>query len=830
MFSRLVILLGLLSLVSAVPKYVPAEDSTDQLTTLMKTESSLDFSRIRALAHSDAGEAWHHTADLFFAVHAGKNEYVVVDAVKDTKGWDFSSFEDLKTRAIYETKTSYKLLPQVVSLDQHDAKSVNDISSVHLEHCSSDRQLREGDLVIGSSHGAWYKSASVQPKLSTAGLLKTHAEADKHAIVLARRVLSVKTLADGGCVSATTESLHPLELFETMDIESSGYRPFHDVSVPLAVPTEERERELQNVANPDAPIVACPDFVHTKGKQFTQGTASGVSYNLGSKGGCLQYNYNIGSISMNYNWNSRAASKTKVQLSQGLRCKDCFLYTGAGFLVIAQYVTGSYLRAEIKVAGGAGFNLNLAASNPTITGSKSIQILSEGSWQKISLGPSLSFQYAMGGVQADVSGSGTAVGSGFAIAGAQAQASAGFAYSGGKSWTPVSAFKSYKAPSVSMKFTSARPTAAMVMLTGTLLGKIVLGGAVGSLSGHVDLTASANLDYKTSSMTSLSAAVASSRSLLSGTRDAQMHAVGALIPIDSSYSGLVPNEEHFLFFSLLTPDGLEIPIHEDRFTSSSDGKGTHRSQWKVPSDSRMQSGAGYRIRVRASNLYSRQVDTQPFGLNVFDPEHDPLIQSPRGGDVFQAGSRMQVKWDPSALHYFKKNGPMRGKHFKTRKVTFELHGEKDGGEKGSTRRGLNVGDRHDWENSGNAEIQIPEDFSRRFDRFYVQVHDAEADEVGGWNTGFFYVHHQKQQQAQNRLRAPASRRRSVKPRPPQQDKQLQVVNSENRALQSCKSKFYFGFGVVASGGADSFDILLFSVPLGIEMQPVPLLPVKVVCV
>jgi hypothetical protein len=829
MLARLLVLVGLLSLVSAAPKYVP-EGSPDQLTTVMKAEEVLDFTRIRALAHSDAGEPWHHTADLFFAVHAGKSEYVVVDAVKDTKGWDFSSYEDLKSRAIYETKTSYKLLPQVVSLDQHDAKSVNDISSVHLEHCSSDRKLREGDLVIGSSHGAWYKSASVQPKLSTAGLLKTHAEADKHAIVLARRVLSVKTIADGGCVSATTESLHPLELFETMDIESSGYRPFHDVSVPLAVSTEERERELQNVANPDAPIVACPDFTFTKGKQFTQGTASGVSYNLGSQGGCLQYNYNIGSISMNYDWNSRAASQTNVVLSSGLVCSDCFLYTGAGFLVIAQYSTGSFFRAEIKVAGGAGFNLNVVAANPTIQGSKTIPILSQGSWQSISLGPSLAFNYAMGGVQADVSGSGTAVGQGKAIAGAQAQASAGFAYTGGKSWTPVSAFSSYKAPSVSMKFTSVRATSAVVMLTGRLVGKIVLGGAVGSVTGHVDITATVNIDYKTSSATTFSAVVAdASRSLLSGSRDARTHAVGESVPIDSSYSGLVPNEEHFLFFSLITPDGQEIPIHEDRFTSTPEGKGSHRSQWKVPSDSRMQSASGYRIRVRCSNLYSRHVDTQPFGLNVFDPEHDPLVQSPRGGDVFQAGSRMPVKWDPSALHYFKKDGPMRGKHFKTRKVTFELHGEKDGGVKGSTRRGLNVGDRHDWENTGNAEIQIPEDFSRRFDRFYVQVHDAEADEVGGWNTGFFYVHHQKQQQAQKQLRAPASRRRSVKPRPPQ-DKQLQVVHNENRALATCASNFFFGFGVVASGGADSFSILLFDVPIGLQTQPVNLLPVKVICV
>lgn len=97
MLARLLVLVGLLSLVSAAPKYVPAEGSPDQLTTVMKAEEVLDFSRIRALAHSDAGEPWHHTADLFFAVHAGKSEYVVVDAVKDTKGWDFSSYEDLKS-------------------------------------------------------------------------------------------------------------------------------------------------------------------------------------------------------------------------------------------------------------------------------------------------------------------------------------------------------------------------------------------------------------------------------------------------------------------------------------------------------------------------------------------------------------------------------------------------------------------------------------------------------------------------------------------------------------------------------------------------------------
>jgi len=819
------------------------------MLTVVNSETDLDFARLRILAHSPEGEPWHHSSDLFFAVHAGKTEYSVVDSVKDTHEWDFSSYDDLKNRALYETKTDYKLLDRVVSLDAQHAQAVQDISPEHFQHCVEEQShtLQEGDFVIGSSHGAWFKSKSVQSRLASAGLLAAHKDdASKHSIALVRRVVSTELAADG-CRKVITESLHPLEIFESMKIESSGVRPFHDVSVPLATPTEERERELQNnVVNPDAPLVTCPKYAFTAGKQFTKGTAGGVSYNLGTQGGCLQYNYNIGSITMNYNWNTRGSQQT-ILLSTGLTCKDCYLYTGAGFLVIAQYQTGSSFRAEVKVGGGAGFNLNMIATNPSIRGSQVINVLGAGSWSTINLGPGLAFSYSMGGVRADVSGSGSATGSGSAVAGAQAQASMGFAYSGGKTWTPTTAFSTWTKPSVSMKFTSFKPTSAEVLLTGRLNAQIVLGSGVGKLTGHVDITAQSRIDYKMSSMTSLSAriaedeAFAARRALGSSDVEGQTFAPGSEVPIDTSYKGLVPEEEHVLFFSLMTPEGQEIPIHEGRFITSKSGTGRHRSAWRVPSDSRFSHG-GHRIMVRCSNLYSRAVSTQPFSFSDF-VNNGGAVSSPTSGDRVVGGDEqpINIRWDTTNMHRFKRDGPMHGKHMKTRRVMFELHGEKldkSGAvvQQASTRKLVP----EPVDNTGEASIVIPASFANRFERFFVEVHDADADEVSGSNTGYFYRKASPAVSRSGAARVPRVDRRNrgevagggkaLRLRGGGDALAVQEEQESARALAACKSDFTFGFGVLASGGLDSMSILLWSVPIGQDLPFQWLLPVKVMCV
>lgn len=320
----------LLAVVAAAAKRALEEES-------VKLDFSLpDFSLLRAAAHASDAAPFAHSDDLLFAVHQGKSSFDVVESVKSTEGWDFSDYEALKSKALYETKTSYTLHPEqehkVVSLDLHARTAVREVSSAHLLHCHEQEILSVGDHVIGSTAGAWFNSAPVQGSLSTAGLMARHADATKHSLVMVRRVLSVSAAQDDNCRVVKTESLHPLELFASMDVESSGTRPFHDVQRPFAQQTEEEERKLQ-VANPDAPLVACASFPQAStGKTIAAGTVAGVAYNLGTGAGCLQYNKDVGSISMNYDWNKRGAVNRQVTLTQGLTCSDCYLYTGAGFL------------------------------------------------------------------------------------------------------------------------------------------------------------------------------------------------------------------------------------------------------------------------------------------------------------------------------------------------------------------------------------------------------------------------------------------------------------------------------------------------------------------
>ena len=474
----------------------------------------------------------------------------------------------------------------------------------------------------------------------------------------------------------------------------------------------------------------------------------------------------------------------------------------------------------------------------------------------------------MGGVHIDVSGSGTAKGSGNAVAGAQAQASAGFAYSGGKTWTPVQSFASWTNPSVKMKFSTVTAVSATVMVTGRLQGQIVLGSGVGTLTGHIDLTAQAVIDYKTSSTTKLSASIAAAqdRRALGATAAAaaaasgmdgeeQTFAPGSDVPIDVSYSGLVPEEEHTLFFSLVTPEGQDIPIHEGRFVSSKSGKGTHRSAWRVPSDSRFAEKAGHKIRVRCSNLYSRTVSTQPFSISSSSSSSaaavsapSSVVSEPADGDRVVTGDERPflVRWDTSNMHRFKRDGPMHGKRIKTSRVVFELHGEKldkTGAvvTQGSTRRLV----QEPVANTGEASVVIPPSFAASFDRFYVEVHDADADEVGGSSSGYFY--HRASPASASVARPGAARVPRVADRRGRGDGKAMrlrgggaetaavgVVHDEqetsSRALANCASKFYFGYGVMASGGLDSMKILLWNVPIGQDLPYQWLLPLKVTCV
>lgn len=853
MMFRLVVLLAVLALTWGTKR------DSEELKTIVNEDLPLpDFVALRAYALSPDAEPWHHTSDLFFAIHNGKSEYTVVESVKDTTGWDFSNYEELKTRALHETTTSYKLLnnaDSIISLDQSQhTTAVKEIGEAHITHCAFTGKV--GDHVIGSSHGAWFMQAS--PKQ---GMYAAHKDGTSHSIVLARRVLSMTVGADN-CHTLTTETVHPLELFESMNVESRGTRPFHEISLAEAKEMEQEQqkqkeasRHLQ-VANPDPPLVACSKFTAPVGTKYAgPGSAGGVSYSIGSSAGCLQYNYDVGSVAMNYNWNTKSAVSRNLLIATGLTCRDCYLYTGAGFLAIGQYVTRQYFRMEVKVSGGAGFKLNMFANNPTLQASKTFNILSAGSWSTINLGAGLAFQYQMGGVRIDVSGSGTAVGGGTVVAGAEAQASAGMVYSASKMTYPVSAFKSFTTPKVALKFTSLKPLSAMVIPTGRLNVKLTFGGAVGSVTGHMDFSAMINFDYKTSSMTSLSAFVglAAEASAEARALEGQRYTPGMKVPVTISYKGFYPNEEHHAFYSVTAPNGQEIRVMDQKFTTSNTGTGTYTAHWTVPSDSYFAPQNGNKqahFNVRVSNLHSRSVKSSPFTLDVYNPS-EGVVAYPSAGSVVPTDVPVTVKWDASKLHYFKGHAmsAMHGYPVQSRHVVFECTGEKLQGGKVIDSRSTRHLISGSVDNLGQATIMFPSSFAKRFDRFYLEVHDKTADSVGGWNAGYFT------------LSSPATAVASAKATPNVATEMkvlsatklslrhatvaqpvvaaaavaapvVPVVSAEEeaRALAGCSSGFYWGFGVTFMGAVDYMTILLWDVPLGYASSVVNLMPVKVYCV
>ena len=101
-----------------------------------------------------------------------------------------------------------------------------------------------------------------------------------------------------------------------------------------------------------------------------------------------------------------------------------------------------------------------------------------------------------------------------------------------------------------------------------------------------------------------------SRSLLAGRASPVAYSPGMSLPITTTYTGFYPNEVHYLFYSLVTPAGEEIKVHEEKFKSAASGSGSHTAHWTVPSDNYFATDGeanNAHIIVRCSNLLSRAV-------------------------------------------------------------------------------------------------------------------------------------------------------------------------------------------------------------------------------
>lgn len=200
-----------------------------------------------------------------------------------------------------------------------------------------------------------------------------------------------------------------------------------------------------------------------------------------------------------------------------------------------------------------------------------------------------------------------------------------------------------------------------------------------------------------------------------------------------------------------------------------------------------------------------------------------------------------VKWDASKMRHFapKDGSPIHGESVKAAQVSFELTGETldaSGSPVASaSTRALISGS---VDNLGQASVVIPSAFAAKYDRFYLEVHDAAADSVGGWNAGYFTVSPSATAGTAKAVAASASKAKSppslrarvAAPRPKALTTPALSEEEVSRALQSCKSGVFVGYGATSQGAVDYMTILLWDVPLGYATGIVKLLPVQVVCV
>lgn len=246
--------------------------------------------------------------------------------------------------------------------------------------------------------------------------------------------------------------------------------------------------------------------------------------------------------------------------------------------------------------------------------------------------------------------------------------------------------------------------------------------------------------------------------------------------------------------------------------------------------------------VRSSNLYTKPVKTQPFSLNVYDPTTG-IVTYPHNGAAVPTDVPIVVKWNAASMHYFapKDGSPIHGQAVSSSQVRFELTGEKlDGAGRVvavSSTRALISGS---VDNLGQAVVVLPSSFTSKYDRFYLECHDSTADNVGGWNAGYFTALPSAATPSsapKNALAVVPSAakkanlrvERAVVPRQLAQTPERTAADEE-RELAGCASGFYIGYGASVMGAVDSMTILLWTVPLGYATGVVPLLPVQVICI
>ena len=270
------------------------------------------------LASRDA--VFTHGKEFLDAISHGLQQFDVYEN-KTAATYDAKDFVELRNSDgkvdtySYDSHTSYSLKYDVSSY--HNLDDVERLMSFglirqfednHIVHCDHGSPILIGAILIGSSHGSWAKENDVENyvarTLSSLLLHPSHlaVRVDK-GLTLLRQVVRTESFDSTGnevCTKLHTESIHPLELFKTMRIESIAESPFQhmysgsnpDPSIETTAPTKQTRKAMSAIVAPDYPLRPCGTPEERLGTDFTYSY-----YNR-----CVEYSADIpGSFNFNFN-------------------------------------------------------------------------------------------------------------------------------------------------------------------------------------------------------------------------------------------------------------------------------------------------------------------------------------------------------------------------------------------------------------------------------------------------------------------------------------------------------------------------------------------------
>ena len=729
-----------------------------------KTKVDLTREKLRSVPSS-----FTHVRELLGALTSGQSSFDVTEKMHNSPA-NLAEYLDLpdEKRSNYDTKTSYVLAADINQhhiLDHVSVDKIQELTATGLKHCGESGSIAVDSLLVGGSTGAWYRNKDLQSRLLTVGLLPAHES--KESLTLVRRVLSVSALDSQNCRELTTESLSALELFDTVKITSLGGNPFSTNYF------FDEGRDLQMTMGygnikVDAPVQSCSIPKYSTGS-WTIG--KGKNYALGLTNGCAEFNTMSPGFNFNYDTGAHAAVRRNVDLSNGrgsgMTCDNCYAFYGDAFLVVINYsLKGMSLLFEVKVNGGAGVNMDLAFSNPTLSSTWNKQLVApQSSWSTVSLGSSLKLSYKLGGVTVEVSGSGSATGKALVSGGVTGDVQMGSLYNGKSLYSVSNNFKNYNHPTYNGGFTALSSNygfSASAYLTASM-DFSVAAGSYAKADGDVSISSDLAISYLVSSKSSLAASVmredAERKLQAMGGSDSPSFGPGSSLTVRVTYQDFNPDETHILVYTLETPDGQVHRVMNREFTTDKTGRGLVDASWSVPWDRRFRGNS--KMHVKCSNQKSRTAHTQTFSLvGAGRPDQTPFTfpRSHRGEQQFgwagrkhakgergpaslhwprvQAGRAFKVRWQHRDMRVWRgeRGSQFRGADHEGRHVRFFLHGEsRDGSKKAVHELSFD----QPVDNTGEATLVLPPALcGEGMARFRLLIQQDDASAVGGFSPEF----------------------------------------------------------------------------------------------